>query len=788
MKTKQFFYAVFFLVLLLNACNPDPDGLTREYRLWYQNPAKQWDHALPVGNGRLGAMVYGHPYSDTIQFNEESLWSGVKVNPNNPGALHALDEIRALLFNDQNKEAFELARQNLLGTPPRIRSYQTFGNIIIQNRSEKNSFADYERDLFLNTGIASERYTINGHSCQKRIFASAADDLIVINLESDAPESLNVTIMLERSRDATVQAAENRMLIMEGQVIDKEDPLKGPAGKHMRFASILHVLNTNGEVRTENDNIIIEKGSRATIVIAANTDYSLDKLNFDREIEPLELCRNNIAKVEKFSYGELENRHIKKHGPIFERVDFHLGDFQQDTIPTDVRLDLVKNGHPDPELVTLYFQYGRYLLMGSSGFFGRLPANLQGVWNHHYNAPWSSDYHTNINLQMNYWPAEVCNLSETFHPYVHFFNKIMEPGRVTAREMYGANGWTMHHVTDVFGYTAVNAGIEWGMFPVGASWVCFPIWRHYQFNKDTSYLRDQAWPVMKGAVEFILDFLIESPEGYLVTSPSYSPENTFILPGSGEPMRLTYGPTMDVMIIKELFNYATEAMEVLQTDAALKEKVEEVLEKLPPVQIGADSTIQEWIKDYQEYEPGHRHISHLVGLHPGTTINENNPELFDAARRTIEKRLKYGGAGTGWSRAWTINFYARLKDSQEAYNHLIKLLQLSTLPNLFDTHPPFQIDGNFGGTAGIAEMLLQSHTDVIELLPALPKDWPTGKITGLKARGGFIIDLSWKDGSLEEVHVFSEKGLPCTLKYGDSSRTIDTKKNQLYNFTGKDFK
>ncbi|MFW5752341.1 MAG: glycosyl hydrolase family 95 catalytic domain-containing protein, partial [bacterium] len=263
---------------------------------------------------------------------------------------------------------------------------------------------------------------------------------------------------------------------------------------------------------------------------------------------------------------------------------------------------------------------------------------------------------------------------------------------------------------------------------------------------------------------------------------------TFILPGSGEPMRLTYGPTMDVMIIKELFNYATEAMEVLQTDAALKEKVEEVLEKLPPVQIGADSTIQEWIKDYQEYEPGHRHISHLVGLHPGTTINENNPELFDAARRTIEKRLKYGGAGTGWSRAWTINFYARLKDSQEAYSHLIKLLQLSTLPNLFDTHPPFQIDGNFGGTAGIAEMLLQSHTDVIELLPALPKDWPTGKITGLKARGGFIIDLSWKDGSLEEVHVFSEKGLPCTLKYGDSSRTIDTKKNQLYTFTGKDFK
>ncbi|MFW5872479.1 MAG: glycosyl hydrolase family 95 catalytic domain-containing protein, partial [bacterium] len=366
-------------------------------------------------------------------------------------------------------------------------------------------------------------------------------------------------------------------------------------------------------------------------------------------------------------------------------------------------------------------------------------------------------------------------------PYVNFFNKIREPGRITANSMYGAKGWTMHHVTDPFGYTAVNAHVQWGMFPMAASWVCFPVWRHYEFFKDKTYLKEKAWPMIREAVRFVLDFLVESPEGYLVTNPSYSPENSFI--HKNDTLRLSYAPTMDIMIIKEIFKYAKEAIEDLDVDHSLADSIDAVLGKLPPIQVGADGTIQEWIEDYKELEPWHRHISHLLGLHPGTQITEKDTLLFEAARETIEKRLRYGGGHTGWSRAWIINFYARLLDGDEAYYHIQKLFQKSTLTNLFDDHPPFQIDGNFGGTAGIAEMLLQSHKGYIDVLPALPNTIREGSIKGIRARGGFELYFSWKEGKLEQIEILSTVGDSCKIKYNDNYIEFDTDPGRVYNLT-----
>ncbi len=770
-------FIIFSLFFFLVSCNNPRFGKNSDNpgrRLWYKQPADGWVTALPVGNGRLGAMVFGNIKMDTIQFNEESLWAGSQKDANNPEALTYLPEIRRLLFEGKNNEAYELAEKYLLGTPPRIRSYQIFGNIIIEDLNEPKAVSAYKRELSLNRGISNVQYRSGENIYSRKVFASAKDNVIIIHLKKEDKKDLSLKIYMEREKDAETFPGEEGHLVMQGQIIDQPDAERGPGGEHMRFASVLKVLNTDGEYEANGKYFEIRNAGELTLALTAFTDYNRDFLNFDRSIEPLQLCMKLLGSLPSDNYEELEERHIDRHRPVFERMSIDLGDMAMDSIPTDKRLERVKGGVTDDDLMALYFQYGRYLLMGSSGFFARLPANLQGIWNHHFNAPWDSDFHTNINLQMNYWPAEVCNLPETFKPYVEFFNELKQPGRVTAAKMYDAGGWTIHHVTDPFGFTALNASVKWGMFPIAAAWVCLPVWRHFEFSRDTAYLRNEAWPLMRGATEFILDFLIESPEAYLVTSPSYSPENAFKDPDTGGPMQLTYAPTMDIMIIRELFKYNLEALDILGNDTGLREEIEKTLGRLPPIQIGADGTIQEWIHDYEEFEPGHRHISHLLALHPGTVITEETPLLFEAAERTIEKRLRHGGAGTGWSRAWTVNFYARLKNGEEAYNHLTKLLQISTLPNLFDTHPPFQIDGNFGGTAGIAEMLVQSHGEEIEILPAIPSSWKDGEVKGIKARGDFILNIAWSDGKLDKVEVFSRAGLPCTIRYQKDVKSFET--------------
>jgi len=521
------------------------------------------------------------------------------------------------------------------------------------------------------------------------------------------------------------------------------------------------------------------------LLFNAATDYNIDSLDFDRSIDPEKKCNDAITAVEKKTYKELLNTHIAEHKSFFNRVNFTLTDDNLlDTLPTDKRLDRFRTGADDPGLITTYFQYGRYLLMGSSRKPAQLPANLQGIWNKDMWAPWQSDYHTNINLQMNYWPAEVCNLSETFGPVTDFMEEITIPGSITAKKVYGSKGWTMHHTTDVFGKTSVLDGVYWGMFPLGGAWMTLHLWEHFQFTNDTAYLRERAYPIIKGSAEFIQTFLFEDEEGYLVTAPSYSPENSYIDPISKKEFKLTYAPTMDIQIIREVLTNCRKAAKILNIDKAFSEELQKTMDKLPPVRIASNGTIMEWIKEYEEFEPGHRHISHLFGLHPGTQITPETPELYAAARKTLERRLANGGGHTGWSRAWIINFYARLLDGEESYKHLRALLEKSTLPNLFDTHPPFQIDGNFGGTAGIAEMLLQSHNGVIRILPALPVAWPTGSIKGLKARGNFMVDIEWENGKLKILKVVSNSGGPVTIDYKGNKIQKDTKPGQVMNFNG----
>ena len=758
--------------------------------LWYDKPANIWDEALPVGNGRMGAMVFGNVYNERIQINEESLWAGNRFNNNNQNALRDLPIIRKLIFEDNIKEAYELGNKSLLSTPSRFRSYQTLGDLILSIDSLAE-YTNYRRELCLNNGISKTTFTINGVNYSREVFVSAPDNIIVINITADKPGSISTEVFLQRQKDVQV-FAKNNQLILEGQITDETTDEQGEGGENMKFAAKMTALNKGGKVKAEEEKLIIANADELTLILTAATDYNLDILNYDRSIDPLLICNNILEKAEKKAYAQIKEQHIKEHSLIFNRVHIDFGDKQFSSMPTNERLDSVKNGGEDKDLIALYFQYGRYLLMGSSRSPGVLPANLQGIWNSHIKAPWNSDYHTNINLQMNYWLAEICNLHEMTIPLVNIVDKWREPGRVSAEDMYGCSGWMMHHATDIFGKTAPNADMRWGMSPLSGVWMTFPLWRHYEFTMDKEYLKNRAYPIMKEAMEFVSDFLVEK-DGYLVTNPTMSPENAYFLNGRKQPEQLTYASTIDNQTLIAHIDHCIEAGEILGVDGDLRKNWKQIRSKIPPVLIGKDSTIMEWIKDYDEWEPGHRHMSHLLGLYPLAQITPETPDLFEAANKTIEKRLKYGGGHTGWSRAWMINFFARLQQPQTAYDHVMELLRKSTKSNLFDNHPPFQIDGNFGGTAGIAEMLLQSHLrDVngdyyLDILPALPSALSTGKISGIKGRGGFEISISWENGDLVSVEVISLHGGKLNLRYHGKIISEETTAGKPYSFMLKDF-
>ncbi len=779
------------LAVVMTGCGTG-NSHSGDHKLWYDRPAAEWTEALPVGNGRLGGMLFGDPSVERIQVNEESLWGGVNVPNNNPDALENLPRIRELILNGKIPEAYELSEKYLAGTPGKTWSYQTVGDILFRF-ADTAAVADYRRELDLAKGIAGVSFRRNGKKIYYEVYVPAAEDLMVITMRSQAEGGLDMDIMMTRPQDAVINVTDNR-IDMEGQVTDPEDPERGPGGKHMRFFASLIVISCDGELQAEEESLRYTGGTEMTLFFNARTDYNIDLLNFDRNIDPRKECSEAISKASWKSFTKIREDHVSEHSGMFNRVSLELGggpadegvsagrSQDPDELPTDERLRRFQAGGDDPGLIATYFQYGRYLLMGSSRHPAQLPANLQGIWNKDLAAPWNSDYHTNINLQMNYWPAEVCNLTETTRPLVRFMEELTVPGSVTAKETYGAKGWTLHHTTDVFGKTAVIDGVYWGMFPLGGAWMTLPLWEHYEFTNDTVYLRERAYPVMKGAAEFIKTFLVRDSRGRLVTVPSYSPENSYIDPVSGKEFKLTYAPSMDNQIIREVLGNCRKAAEILGTDREWADSLQLVIEMVPPDRVASNGTIAEWIDEYAEAEPGHRHMSHLFALHPGTQITPDTPELYAAARKTLERRLENGGGHTGWSRAWIINFYARLLDGDEAYRHLRQLLEKSTLPNLFDNHPPFQIDGNFGGTAGLAEMLVQSHNGLVQVLPALPAAWPEGKVTGLKARGNFEVSIEWSAGNAEKITVKSLSGAPLNLSYRGNLNSMDTEKGATYFF------